>query len=133
MNIRTITCFADPGFPVDDERLAAAGLAAATIRAALEEAGYTVQTVRLAITPFPRVLGQSGQGGAGQVTQLALDLEAACFVNKIDYATLGPARPSDGQAFYEALPAAVGATERVFAAASIADAAGGLSLRKSVV
>ncbi len=128
MNIRTITCFADPGFPVDDERLAAAGQAAAEIRAALEEAGYTVQTVRLAITPFPQVLGQSGQGDAGQVTQLALDLEAACFVNKIDYATLGPARPSDGQAFYEALPAAVGATERVFAAASIADADGGLSL-----
>ena len=82
MNIRTITCFADPGYPVADERLAAAGQAAADLRSALRDAGYTVQTVRLAITPFPRALG----GDAARVTQLALDLEAACFVHKIDYA-----------------------------------------------
>jgi uncharacterized protein len=124
MNIRTITCFVDPGYPVDDERLAAAGQAAADLRAALHEAGYTVQTVRLAITPFPRVLG----GDASKVTQLALDLEAACFIHKIDYATLGPARPADGPAFYEALPPALGATEHVFAAASLAEPGGPLSL-----
>ncbi len=124
MNIRTITCFIDPGYPVDDERLAAAGRATGEIRAALQEAGYTVQTTRLAITPFPRVLG----GDATRVVQLALDLEAACFVHKLDYATLGPARPADGRAFYEAISAALGATEHVFAAAIIADPAAGLSL-----
>jgi uncharacterized protein (UPF0210 family) len=125
MNIRTITCFADPGFPLDDERLAAAGQAATDLRAALQEAGYTVQTVRLASVPFARVLGA---GDPARVTQLALDLEAACFVHKLDYATLGPARPSDGAAFYEALPAALGATEHVFAAASLAEPGTGLSL-----
>lgn len=124
MNLRTITCFIDPGYPVDDERLAAAGKVAADLRASLHEAGYTVQTTRLAITPFPRVLG----GDPGKVSQLALDLEAACFVHKIDYATLGPARPADGAAFYEALPPALGATERVFAAASLAEPGGALSL-----
>ena len=124
MNIRTITCFVDPGYPVDDERLAAAGQAAASVRAALQADGYTVQTVRLASLPYPRVLG----GDVSRVTQLALDLEAACFVHKLDYATLGPARPSDGQAFYEALPEAIGATERVFAAASVAGPNSGLHL-----
>ena len=123
MNLRTITCFVDPGYPVDDERLAAAGQLAADLRGALHEAGYTVQTTRLAISPFPRVLG----GRAEHVTQLALDLEAACFVHKLDFATLGPARPGDGPAFYEALPAALGATEHVFAAASLTDG-GSLSL-----
>jgi uncharacterized protein len=124
MNIRTITCFVDPGYPLDDERLAAAGQAAGDLRAALQEAGYTVQTVRLACPPFGRVLGA---GDPARVTQLALDLEAACFVHKLDYATLGPARPSDGAAFYEALPAALGATEHVFAAAGLTEA-GALSL-----
>lgn len=124
MNIRTITCFVDPGYPIDDARLATAGQVAADLRSALHEAGYNVQTVRLAITPFPKVLGAHPE----HVTQLALDLEAACFVHKLDYATLGPARPADGPAFYEALPAAIGATEHVFAAASLAEPGGALSL-----
>lgn len=124
MNIRTITCFTDPGYPVDDKRLAAAGQVASDLRAALQEAGYTVQTVRLALPPFARLL----DGDARQVEQLALDLEAACFIHKLDYATLGPARPADGPAFYEAIPGALGATEHVFAAASMAEPVGALSL-----
>jgi uncharacterized protein (UPF0210 family) len=124
MNIRTITYFLDPGFPLADERFAAAGQAVGEAKAALVEAGYTVQTTRLAMTPFPRVLG----GDVGRVQQLALDLEAACFVHKLDYATLGPARPSDGPAMYQAIPAALGATDHVFASASIAEPGGALSL-----
>jgi uncharacterized protein (UPF0210 family) len=124
MNIRTVTYFLDPSYPLADERIAAAGRTTTEVKAALVEAGYTVQTTRLAITPFPRVLG----GEASRVQQLALDLEAACFIHKLDYATLGPARPGDGPAFYHALPEALGATDHVFAAASIAEPGGGLSL-----
>lgn len=124
MNIRTVTYFLDPGLPLADERFAAAGRAVSEVKAALVEAGYTVQTTRLAITPFPRVLG----GDASRVQQLALDLETACFVHKLDYATLGPARPSDGPAFYRAIPEAIEATDHVFAAASLAEPGGGLSL-----
>jgi uncharacterized protein (UPF0210 family) len=124
MNIRTVTCLIDPGFPIIDERVEGAGRAAAEIRDALAEAGYTVQTVRLATPPFPRVL----DGTAGHVEQLALDLEAACFVHKIDYAALGPARPGDPPAAYQAIPGAVRATEHVFASASIAEPGSGLSL-----
>jgi uncharacterized protein (UPF0210 family) len=124
MNIRTVTCFIDPGFPLADDRFAAAGRSASEVKAALVEAGYTVQTTRLAMTPFPRVLG----GDASRVQQLALDLEAACFVHKLDYATVGPARPGDGPAMYRAIPEALGATEHVFASASIAEPSGLLSL-----
>lgn len=124
MNIRTITCFLDPGDPLAEARFAAAGQAASEVEAALAEAGYTVQTTRVAITPFARAVG----GDASRVRQLALDLEAACFVHKLDYATLGPARPADGQAFYRAIPEALGTTEHVFAAGSIAEPGGGLSL-----
>jgi uncharacterized protein (UPF0210 family) len=124
MQIRTITYFVDPGFPLVDERIASAGRVAAEIKASLTEAGYTVQTQRLALPPFGHVLN----GNAGLLNQLALDIEAMCFVHKLDYACLGPARPADGAAAYEAIPAALAATEHVFAAASIAEPAGGVSL-----
>src|SRR5258707_4113108 len=123
MNIRTVTYFLEPGFPLADDRFADAGHAASAVKEALTEAGYTVQSVRLAITPFPRVIN----GDPARLRQLALDLEAACFVYKIDYAALGPARPSDGAAMYQAIPAALEAAQHVFASAVIADSAGGLN------
>jgi uncharacterized protein (UPF0210 family) len=124
MDIRTVTYFLEPGFPLADDRFADAGHAASEVKSALTEAGYTVQSVRLAISPFPRVIN----GDPARLKQLALDLEAACFVHKIDYAALGPARPSDGAAMYQAIPAALEAAEHVFASAIIADPAGGLNL-----
>lgn len=124
MNIRTITYFVNPSSPVSVERLAGAGRATAEIKAALEGGGYAVQTIRLAAPPFPTLL----EGDAGKVVQFAQDLEAACFVNKIDVATLGPARPADAPAFFHAIPDAIGATENIFASAIIADPLVGLSL-----
>jgi uncharacterized protein (UPF0210 family) len=124
MQIRTITYFVDPGFPLVDERIAAAGRVGAEVKASLAEAGYSVQTVRLALPPFGHVLN----GDASRLSQMALDLESICFVHKIDYACLGPARPADGAAAYQAIPAAIAATERVFAAASIAEPTGGVHL-----
>jgi hypothetical protein len=121
MQIRTITYFVDPGFPLVDERIAAAGRVTAEVKASLAEAGYTVQTVRLALPPFGHVLN----GDASLLKQLALDVEAMCFVHKLDYACLGPARPADGAAAYDAIPAALAATEHIFAAGSIAEPAGG--------
>ena len=124
MVIRTVTYFVEPGYPLADDRFADAGRVTSEVRQALTEAGYTVQTARLAISPFPRVLN----GDPSRLKQLALDLEAACFVHKLDYATLGPARPGDGAAAYQAIPEALAATERVFASASIAEPSGGVSL-----
>lgn len=124
MNIRAITYFVDPAFPLSEERLRAAGKVTSEIKTALQDAGYAVQTVRLALPPFSRVLA----GDAGKVVRLAQDLEAACFINKIDVASLGPARPTDPPEFFYAIPEAVGGTENVYAAALIADPMGGVSL-----
>ena len=122
MNIRTITYFCDPGFPVSVERLAAAGQATAEIKQTLQEAGYTVQTTRLAGPPFPDVL----PARPDRVVAYAQALEDLCFVHGLDYATLGPARPADDPAFYQAIPEALGVTENVFAAAVMAEAGGGI-------
>ena len=124
MYIRTVTYFLDPGFPLADERIAEAGQVASEVKDALTEAGYTVQSLRLASAPFGRVIN----GDASRLKQLALDLEAACFVHKLDFASLGPARPADGAAMYQAIPEAIAAAEHVFASASIAEPAGGLNL-----
>ena len=118
MHIRTVTYFVDPGYPLAEDRLAAAGSAVTAIKDALGEAGYTVQTTRLALPPFPRLLAGADPG---QLVQLALDLEAACFVHKVDYASVGPARPSDGPAYYLAIPEALRVTEHIFASALMAE------------
>jgi uncharacterized protein (UPF0210 family) len=60
--------------------------------------------------------------------RLAQDLEAACFINKIDMAAIGPARSADSPEFFQALPNAILSTENVFASALIADPIGGVSL-----
>jgi uncharacterized protein (UPF0210 family) len=124
MNIRTITYFVDPSFPIAEERVELAGRAMTEIKAALVEAGYAVQTLRLASVPFAEVL----KGDASKLIQFALDLEAVCFVHGIDYATLGPARPGDSPECFHNVPAALGATQNIFASAIIADPMGGISL-----
>ena len=124
MKIRTITVFDDVGFPVSQPRLEAAGRVAADSRAALEGAGYEVQTVRLALPPVGPSLGLDVEG----VVTLARDLEANCPPNGIDYATVGVVLPSDLPGLFEALPDAIGATTRVFASCLIASHEHGLSL-----
>lgn len=124
MNIRTITYFVDPAYPIADERLNNAGKAAAEIKATLEASGYPVQTTRLAAPPLSRTLGDDPT----RCVQFAIDLESACFVHRFDYATLGPARPGDAPAFCEALPEVLSRTQNVFISAIIAEPTQGVNL-----
>ncbi len=124
MNIRTITYFCEPGFPVATERLAAAGETVAALEAALTDAGDLVQTTRLAGPPFPQMLA----GHPEKVVAYARALEDLCFVHGLDYATLGPARAADAPAFFHVIPDALGATQNVFAAAHLTDPGLGASL-----
>jgi len=122
MNVRTVTIFDNPGFPVDERRLGRASRAATAIKAALEADGYDVQTVRFALPPFATLVGRD----ARQVVALARQLEQASAAHAIDYATIGPAQPRDSPDLFRAIPDAIGATERIFASALIADAAAGV-------
>jgi uncharacterized protein (UPF0210 family) len=124
MNVRTITYFCDPGSPPSAERLTIAGQAVGEVKQTLAGAGYTVQTTRLAGPPFPQLLA----GRPERVVAHAQALEDMCFVNGLDYATLGPARPADAPQFFEVIPDAIGATQNVFAAAIVADPITGVSL-----
>ena len=57
MKIRSITYFCNPGWPLDEKKLQAGGMFLAEAKANFEEAGYEVQTTRLATIPFPQLLG----------------------------------------------------------------------------
>jgi uncharacterized protein len=123
MEIRTITYMDNPGNPASAEKMAAAGRHIGAIRSALKDAGYKVQSARFAAPPFPLSVGS-----ADKVIAYAQSLEDACFVQQIDYASIGPARIGDGDAFFKAIPPALAETQNIFASAIIADPHAGISL-----
>jgi uncharacterized protein (UPF0210 family) len=125
MKIRSVTFFCEPGNPIEDSRIASAGKLLKQAREGLEAAGYEVQTTRLALPPLERTFGNSSIASAVKYAQ---DLEAACFVHDIDYASLGVARSTDPPGYFEIIPDAIGGTENIFVAAMIASPLGGISL-----
>ena len=125
MKIRAITGFLDPGWPLDPNRVRSMALCMHDMREAFIQAGYEVQTLRLA-TPPPSeitapVLPSERPAFAG-------DLEAQCFVHGIDYANIGPALPEEAEGF-EVVPEILGASEIVFCSGLYADPEIGLSIR----
>jgi uncharacterized protein (UPF0210 family) len=124
MIIRALTGFLDPGWPLEPERVRALATCLKQCRAALADAGYEVQTLRLA-TPPP--LEMTSPVSPAQRADLARALEAEIFLNGMDYAAIGPALPEEPQA-YELLPDLLGATETVFTSALFAEPQTGLSL-----
>lgn len=116
MNIRTITCFVDTGYPLDHGAVRAAATASAAVRRALGDSGYEVQTVRLALPAFAPVLGDPRR-----VVSFAVALESACRANGIEYATIGVVRAGDDAGFFDAIPDAIAATTGVFASALVAE------------
>ncbi len=118
MNIRSITVFCAPGWPPDESVLKQAGEFARLARNACTAAGYEVQTVRLALPPFPAWL----PAGA-DVPAAARTLEEAASALGFEYLSLGPALP-DAPWSYACLPDVVAATGRTFVSGVMASAAG---------
>jgi uncharacterized protein (UPF0210 family) len=124
MNVRAITGFLDPGWPLDRERVAGISASLIAAREALQEIGYEVQSLRLA-TPPPSEM--ESKIPPADLPKFARQIEAECFVQGVDYVALGPALPGDLEGF-AAIPDVLGATGNVFASGLFADMEGGLSL-----
>ncbi|HET7011783.1 MAG TPA: DUF711 family protein [Anaerolineales bacterium] len=124
MNIRALTGFLDPGWPLEPRRIGALATCLRACREALQTGGYTVQTLRYA-TPPPSEMARSVR--AHDRPELARQLEAEGFVHGIDYACLGPALPDDADGL-AAIPDILGATENVFTSALYADLESGITL-----
>lgn len=124
MNVRALTGFFDPGWPIDPRRVASLAAALQAARRALEDAGYVVQTLRIA-TPPPSEMERPVP--PADRPDLARQLEAQCFVHGLDYAAIGPAIPDELPA-YAVIPDMLAATESVFTSALIASHDAGLAL-----
>jgi len=124
MKIRSITYFCNPKFPFDEKIVQAAGTFLAEARSAYEAAGYEVQTVRLATTPFPKLLGEENidklPSLTGQLADIAKQLN-------IGYFSLGPALPEIPRS-YEVIPDAIFISKDAFFGGVMADKTRGLDL-----
>lgn len=115
MRIRSITYFINPGWPLDEARLAEAGRFAEAARPAFEQAGYPVQTLRLATIPFPRLLhGLDDEA----VVKAAQQIEAAAAEYGFTYVALGPALIEAPES-YPLVPQIIAATENTFCSAEM--------------
>lgn len=124
MNIRSITCFANPRWPVHEPFLADLQEFIERARPAFESAGYTVQTTRLATIPYPNLLADMSSGA---VVDMAREIEQASREGGFDYVSLGPADPNLSGS-YEVIPDVLDATETVFLSGTIASKDDGISL-----
>jgi uncharacterized protein (UPF0210 family) len=125
MKIRAITGFLDPGWPVNPDTIQAVSSCMHEMRETFQQAGYEVQTMRLA-TPPPSEI--SAPVPPQERPAFASDLEAQCFVHGIDYANIGPALPEEPEGF-EMVPEILDAAEIVFCSGLYADPEIGLSIR----
>jgi hypothetical protein len=124
MNIRALTGFLDPGWPLEPRRIGAIATCLKACREALGAAGYNVQTLRYAAPPPAEMVRPVR---AVDRPELARQLEAEGFVHGLDYACLGPALPDDADGL-AAVPDILAASDNVFTSALFADLESGVTL-----
>jgi uncharacterized protein len=110
MKIRSITYFIDPTYPLDEQRLKVAGQFIQIAQTTFIEAGYEVQSARLATVPFSRLLPDGKPGG---LATLAHELEISAAELGFAYVSLGPALPEQTES-YKSIPEALAATQNAF-------------------
>lgn len=126
MKIRSITYFYNPGWPLEEKALRAAGEFLTQARSAYEAAGYEVQTTRLATVPFPKLLG-TGNITMEVVTRLAKEMSRSIEQIEVGYASLGPALPDFPESF-AVIPDAIAASQNIFFGGVMADQTRGIDL-----
>ena len=124
MRIRAITGFIDPGWPIETEFVAKTALCLKDCRAALQDAGFEVQTLRIATPPPSEMLTPVAPA---DLPDLARRLEAEIFIQGINYAAIGPVLPDEPDGF-RMLPEVLDATDTVFSSGLYADPTVGLSI-----
>lgn len=124
MKIRSITYFINPGWPLDEDALKQAGSFIAAVRPTYQVAGFEVQSVRLATTPFPYIVPSLKRD---EVISMAKALEITAGDLGFEYVSLGPALP-DFPESYTLIPQVLAATKNTFLSGVIASPESGISL-----
>ncbi|MEW6179280.1 MAG: DUF711 family protein [Chloroflexota bacterium] len=110
MKIRTLTCFFDPKTDPFEHTLSHLASFAEQAARALQQAGFTLQTRRLATTPFPHWLNTSDPSEAIRIAQTWEQKAAAAG---FAYLSLGCATP-EFPAAYSCISPLLAATRNVF-------------------
>ena len=119
MNIRSLTGFLPLTDPVHDFDLCALRDLVGAARTDFARADFPIQTARVAMQSLADIAPRD-------LTRFARDVQIACQTNAIDYASLGAL--SGDHPLVEAIPAALAATESIFACAHIASRDDGINL-----
>ncbi len=123
MQIRSITCFIEPELPLDEQSLLKARELVEVARPAFTQAGYQVQSTRLATVPFPLL---SAKAKVASLADLASQLEMIATGLGYAYVSMGPALPSQ-PLDYSLIPEALSATQNVFFAGLLTTPQGEIS------
>lgn len=107
MKIRSITLFANPGYPPNRLLLDQLGIFARHARTAFKQSGVIVETIRLATPPFPKWIPLE------VIVPAAQDLYIEASSVGVDYLSLGPALP-DYPDSYSCIPEVLANTKNVF-------------------
>jgi len=124
MKIRSITYFCNPKYPLDEKAIQKAGTFLADAKSAYEAAGYEVQTVRVATTPFPKLLGEEN---INRLPELTGHIDKVAQELNIGYVSLGPALPEMPRSF-EVIPDSVFISKNVFFSGVMANKTRGIDL-----
>lgn len=124
MKIRSITYFCNPQYPLRETVLQNAGQFLSEAKSAYEAAGYEVQTTRLAMVPFPQLLGEKA---IHDLPKLVAEFSKIIQQTGVAYASLGPALPEMPRS-YEVLPEAIAVSPNIFFSGVMADATRGVNL-----
>jgi len=121
LKIRSITVFCAPGYPANRLLLQHLGIFANHARALFTQAGFEVESLRLALPPFssfvePRRLAEAAP-------ELSIEAHAEGF----EYLSLGPAQTGDLEA-YPRIPEALAGTHGVFFSGLLTTPQGAVSL-----
>lgn len=125
MNNRSITGFLSLAHPLPDSPFRVLGDLTRAAREDFSRAGFPIQTARVATQAISEIAPHD-------LVQFARDLEAACKANGIDYAALGAIQAHWKDAsldLIDAIPAALAATENIFASVQVASHDNGINLR----
>jgi uncharacterized protein (UPF0210 family) len=128
MRIRSVTIGTNLAYPIRDDRLAALASFPAQARTLFVEAGFEVQTVRLASQPFPDVVAPEGPSAA---VPYARQLEERCRAIGIDYCSLGAVqavKPGADLRYIDVIPEIIRQTEAAFVSVLVADRQRGIHL-----
>lgn len=107
MKVRSITLFANPGYPPNRLLLDQLGIFARHAQSAFSQAGITVETIRLATPPFPQWLPLRN------IVPLVQELSIEASAVGMDYLSLGPALPEYPES-YALIPDVLANTQNVF-------------------